>query len=96
MTTENNLSENEENKISPEETQQETSENKPSNEENTPEEEETEHSEDHVEADLSLADVLKEMEKIINSNNAGENYKKFNALKENMISIPTLLVYFSQ
>jgi len=81
MTTENNLSENEENKISPEETQQETSENKSSNEENTPEEE-TEHSEDHVEADLSLADVLKEMEKIINSNNAGENYKKFNALKE--------------
>ncbi|MBQ0152912.1 MAG: DUF349 domain-containing protein [Chryseobacterium sp.] len=81
MTTENNLSENEESKISTEETQQETSENKVSHDENIVEEE-TDHSEDHIDADISLADALKEMETIINAPNAGENFKKFNALKE--------------
>ncbi|MCI3938934.1 DUF349 domain-containing protein [Chryseobacterium aahli] len=81
MTTENNLSENEENKISTEETQQETSEITVSSEE-TPHEEEAEHTEEHVDADISLADALKEMEKIINSTTAGENFRQFNALKE--------------
>lgn len=82
MTTENNLSENEENKISTEEIQQEASENVISTEAH-PSEEENEHPEDHhVDAGISLADALKEMEKIINSNNAGEEFKRFNALKE--------------
>ena len=88
MTTENNLSENEENKISTEETPQETSEITVSAEETTPEEEaEAEHSEEHhaeelVNTDVSLADALKEMETIINSPTAGENFRQFNALKE--------------
>ncbi|KUJ50165.1 DUF349 domain-containing protein [Chryseobacterium sp. JAH] len=81
MTTENNLSENEENKISTEETQQETSEITASSEEAT-HEEENEHAEEHVDTDISLADALKEMETIINSSNAGENFKRFNVLKE--------------
>ena len=81
MTTENNLSENEENKISTEVTQQETPENTVSEEQST-QEEETEHAEEHVDAEISLGDALKEMETIINSNNAGENFKRFNALKE--------------
>ncbi|WP_407403158.1 DUF349 domain-containing protein [Chryseobacterium sp.] len=81
MTTENNLSENEESKISTEGTQPETSENKVSHDENIIEEE-TDHSEDHIDTDISLADVLKEMENIINAPNAGEHSKKFNALKE--------------
>lgn len=81
MTTENNLSENEESKISTEETQPETSENKVSHEENIVEDE-TDHSEDHIDTDISLADALKEMENIINSTNAGESFKKFNAFKE--------------
>lgn len=82
MTTENNLSENEENKISTEVTQQETPDNTAPEEQSTPQEEETEHTEEHVEAEISLSDALKEMETIINSNNAGENSKRFNALKE--------------
>ena len=88
MTTENNLSENEENKISTEETPQETSEITVSAEETAPEEEaEAEHSEEHhaeelVNTDVSLADALKEMETIINSPTAGENFRQFNALKE--------------
>lgn len=81
MTTENNLSENEENKISTEETQQETSEITASSEE-AAHEEENEHAEEHVDTDISLADALKEMETIINSSSAGENFKRFNVLKE--------------
>ncbi|MCU7619193.1 DUF349 domain-containing protein [Chryseobacterium sp. PBS4-4] len=81
MTTENNLSENEENKISTEVTPQETPENTAPEEQSTPEEE-TEHTEEHVDAEISLSEALKEMETIINSNNAGENFKRFNALKE--------------
>lgn len=81
MTTENNLSENEENKISTEETHQETSENPASTQENPPEEE-PDHAEGHLDTDISLADALKEMERIINSTAAGENFRQFNALKE--------------
>ena len=83
MITENSLSENEENKISTEETSQKTSENKSSHEEIVLREEgETEHQKEQVETDISLADALKEMEKIINSGSAGEDFKKFNVLKE--------------
>lgn len=81
MTTENNLSENEENKISTEVTQEETTPNKTSDEQNT-HEDDSEHTEEHVDAEISLGGALKEMETIINSNNAGENFKRFNALKE--------------
>lgn len=81
MTTENNLSENEENKISTEVTQEETPPDKTSDEQDT-HEDHSEHTEDHVDAEISLSDALKEMETIINSNNAGENFKRFNALKE--------------
>lgn len=81
MTTENNLSENEENKISTEVTQEETTPDKTSDEQNT-HEDHSEHTEEHVDAEISLSDALKEMETIINSNNAGENFKRFNALKE--------------
>lgn len=81
MTTENKLSENEENKISTAETPQETSENTVSHEEIALEEE-NELVEEHVAAEISLADALKEMETIINSNAAGENFRQFNALKE--------------
>jgi len=81
MTTENNLSENEENKISTEVTQEETTPDKTSDEQNT-HEDDSEHTEEHVDAEISLSDALKEMETIINSNNAGENFKRFNALKE--------------
>ncbi|UWX59157.1 DUF349 domain-containing protein [Chryseobacterium oranimense] len=80
MTTENNLSENEENKNSNEVSPQETSEIPVSPTENI--QDDAEHlEEDHVE-DISLADALKEMETIINSPNAGENFKRFNQLKE--------------
>ncbi|CEJ70457.1 protein of unknown function [Chryseobacterium oranimense] len=80
MTTENNLSENEENKNSNEVSPEETSETSASAIENT--HDDAEHlEEDHVE-DISLADALKEMETIINSPNAGENFKRFNQLKE--------------
>ncbi|MEY8761388.1 DUF349 domain-containing protein [Chryseobacterium tongliaoense] len=81
MTTENNLSENEENKNSTEVPQEQTSQNDPSQDENV-HEEETEHLEDPVDADITLADALKEMEKIINAPNAGEDFKNFNLLKE--------------
>lgn len=81
MTTENNLSENEEKKISTEVTQEETTPDKTSDEQNT-QEDDSEHTEEHVDAEISLSDALKEMETIINSNNAGENFKRFNALKE--------------
>lgn len=79
MTTENNLSENEEHKTSTE--HQETVENIQNTEENHHEEDHDGSQHDSI-ADLSLADALKEMEKIINSNNAGERYREFNALKE--------------
>jgi len=80
MTTENNLSENEENKNSNEVSPEETSQTPAFPTENT--QDDAEHlEEDHVE-DISLADALKEMETIINSSNAGENFKRFNQLKE--------------
>lgn len=79
MTTENNLSENEEQKPSTE--LQETVENTQNAEENHHDEDPDASQHDSL-ADLSLADTLKEMEKIINSNNAGERYREFNALKE--------------
>lgn len=79
MTTENNLSENEEQKPSTE--LQETVETIENTEENHQEEDPDAPHHDSI-ADLSLADTLKEMEKIINSNNAGERYREFNALKE--------------
>lgn len=81
MITENNLSENEENKNSNEVPQEETSENVVSHDENT-HNNEAEHEEEHADVDISLADALKEMEKIINAPNAGEDFKTFNQLKE--------------
>ncbi|MBB4808168.1 hypothetical protein HNP38_003508 [Chryseobacterium defluvii] len=81
MTTENNLSENEEKKNSTEVPQEETSENTASHDE-IPHEEDAEHFEEQVSADITLPDALKEMENIINSANAGENFKTFNLLKE--------------
>jgi hypothetical protein len=81
MITENNLSENEEKKDSQDVSHEETSENTVSQDENV-HEEDTEHEEEHEDVDISLADALKEMEKIINAPNAGENSKKFNQLKE--------------
>jgi hypothetical protein len=81
MTTENNLSENEEKKNPIEVSPEETSENAtPHNE--VPHEDDAEHEEEHHDADINLADALKEMEKIINMPNAGEDFKKFNSLKE--------------
>jgi Domain of Unknown Function (DUF349) len=77
MITENNLSENEENKNSNPTPQEETSENAEPQEENV-----THDENEHEEADISLADALKEMEKIINAPNAGEDFKRFNQLKE--------------
>ncbi len=93
MTTENHLSENEEHRDSHGSPQQETPETQESaaetaHEKETPEEEapqeETahEHEEEHEESALSLADTLKEMEKIINAPNAGEEFRKFSQLKE--------------
>ncbi|WP_175623358.1 DUF349 domain-containing protein [Chryseobacterium schmidteae] len=79
MTTENNLSENEEQKPSTE--VQETVETIENTEENHQEEDPDAPHHDSI-ADLSLADALKEMEKIINSPNAGERYREFNVLKE--------------
>ena len=79
MTTENNLSENEEQKPSTE--VQETVETIENTEENHQEEDSDAHHHDSI-ADLSLADALKEMEKIINSPNAGERFREFNVLKE--------------
>lgn len=81
MITENNLSENEENKNSNEVPQEKTSEPAEPQDESI-HHEETEHKEEHEEVEISLADALKEMEKIINAPNAGEDFKKFNQLKE--------------
>ncbi|MDC8106697.1 DUF349 domain-containing protein [Chryseobacterium sp. PTM-20240506] len=80
MTTENNLSENEESKNSIEGSNEETSENTVPQEEN--QHDDAEHLEEEADTDISLADALKEMEKIINAPNAGEDVKKFNQLKE--------------
>ncbi|SIQ40170.1 protein of unknown function [Chryseobacterium sp. RU37D] len=80
MTTENNLSENEEKKNSNEVSHQETPGNAVSQE--NVHEEDVEQEEEHEDVDISLADALKEMEKIINAHNAGENSKQFNLLKE--------------
>ncbi|WP_419868752.1 DUF349 domain-containing protein [Chryseobacterium sp. CT-SW4] len=82
MTTENNLSENEENKISTEVSQEETSDKKVSGNEAVQDEDSEGLEEDHLNNDISLANALKEMEKIINSSDAGENSKQFNLLKE--------------
>jgi hypothetical protein len=82
MTTENNLSENEENKNANEVSLQNTSEETVPPHEST-HEVDTESVEDQEEeVEISLADALKEMEKIINTPNAGENFKKFSLLKE--------------
>jgi hypothetical protein len=81
MTTENNLSENEEIKNSNEVSPEETSENVAPNDEKA-HEGEADHEEEHVDTDITLADALKEMERIINAANAGEDFKKFNQLKE--------------
>ncbi|MPS66275.1 DUF349 domain-containing protein [Chryseobacterium sp.] len=82
MTTENNLSENEEKKNAQEVSQQNPSEEPVSSHE-PPHDEDTDSVEDQEEeVEISLADALKEMEKIINTPNAGENFKKFNLLKE--------------
>lgn len=79
--TENNLSENEENKNVNPKPMEETEENTAPQDENV-QNGEQEHEEDHEEVNLSLADALKEMEKIINAPNAGEDFKRFNQLKE--------------
>ncbi|MCS3868268.1 hypothetical protein J3D55_001184 [Chryseobacterium ginsenosidimutans] len=81
MTTENNLSENEEMKNSNEVSPEETSENTVPTDEKV-HDGEADHEEEHVDTDITLADALKEMERIINTANAGEDFKKFNLLKE--------------
>lgn len=81
MTTENNLSENEEMKNSNEVSQEETSGTEVTNDEKL-HEDAAEHDEEHEEVEITLADALKEMEKIINAPNAGEDFRKFNQLKE--------------
>lgn len=81
MITENNLSENEENKNSNEVSQEKTPETPVPHGENAHEDEAEHPEEDHAD-DISLPDALKEMETIINSANAGENFKRFNQLKE--------------
>lgn len=81
MTTENNLSENEENKNSEEVSQEETS-GTPVAHDEIAHDDEAEHTEEDHADDISLADALKEMESIINTANAGENFKRFNQLKE--------------
>lgn len=81
MITENNLSENEENKNFTPESSEVSSEDVTSKNEKA-HEEEHENDEEQEETQLSLADTLKEMEKIINTPNAGEDFKKFNHLKE--------------
>ncbi|KPE49741.1 DUF349 domain-containing protein [Chryseobacterium indologenes] len=81
MTTENNLSENEENKNPQEVSQEDTSGNTQPQDEHHDDDTEH-HEEEHADTDISLADALKEMEKIINTDNAGENFKRFNLLKD--------------
>ncbi|WP_312088748.1 DUF349 domain-containing protein [Chryseobacterium sp.] len=80
MTTENNLSENEENKPSVEIQENEAKIEK--TEENNHEEQQSDEDQHVVAEELSLADTLKEMEKIINSSDAGERFREFNALKD--------------
>lgn len=81
MTTENNLSENEENKPSAEHQETVIEKSIGNNEENHHDEDHDASQHDSIDH-LSLADALKEMEKIINSTNAGERFREFNALKE--------------
>lgn len=81
MTTENNLSENEENKNPQEVSQEDTSGNTQPQDEHHDDDTEH-HEEEHADTDISLTDALKEMEKIINTDNAGENFKRFNLLKD--------------
>ncbi|MDR2238702.1 MAG: DUF349 domain-containing protein [Chryseobacterium sp.] len=81
MTTENNLSENEENKNPQEVSQEDTSGNTVPQDDHHDDDTEH-HEEEHTDTDISLADALKEMEKIINTDNAGENFKRFNLLKD--------------
>ncbi len=80
MITENNLSENEENKNPT----IEDSVGNSSNENVEPAEthDEEHDNEENSDADLSLPETLKEMENIINLKNAGEYYKRFISLKE--------------
>ena len=80
MTTENNLSENEENRPSVEIQENEAKIEK--TEENNHEEQQSDEDQHVVAEELSLADTLKEMEKIINSSDAGERFREFNALKD--------------
>lgn len=77
MTTENNRSENEENKIINEVENDKTSENL-QNEGH----DDAHEIENNADDKLSLKETLQEMEKIINSKDAGENSKRFNFLKE--------------
>ena len=78
MTTENNFSENEEKNT--QESQNEPSTTVQITEIPTETEAEQHHGPEHEE--ISLSDALKEMETIINSENAGEQHKRFNFLKE--------------
>lgn len=78
MTTENNFSENEEKNT--QESQNEPSTTVQNTEIPTETEAEQHHGPEHEE--ISLSDALKEMETIINSENAGEQHKRFNFLKE--------------
>lgn len=78
MTTENNFSENEEKNT--QESQNELSTTVQNTEIPTETEAEQHHGPEHEE--ISLSDALKEMETIINSENAGEQHKRFNFLKE--------------
>ncbi|KQT16074.1 hypothetical protein ASG31_13940 [Chryseobacterium sp. Leaf404] len=77
MTTENNFSENEEKNIN----DPHTEEIIPVQNDTAYQETEAEHHEE-PEQELNLSDSLKEMESIINTPNAGEQYKRFNFLKE--------------
>ncbi|WP_312076589.1 DUF349 domain-containing protein [Chryseobacterium sp.] len=79
MTTENNFSENEEKNIHPENQEEIKT---PAEKEAKKHEDETEHHDEPEHEEVNLHDALKEMENIINSANAGEQYKRFNFLKE--------------
>ncbi|CAA7196169.1 hypothetical protein CHRY9293_02295 [Chryseobacterium potabilaquae] len=82
MITENHLSENGEKKNPNEEFEKMTSENQTFQNQTLHEDEIDHHIEEHHDVEISLGDALKEMERMINSPDAGENSKKFNQLKE--------------
>ena len=87
MTSENNLSENEEKDFNATENIEENASHKEEivNEQTTiPEEEHHEETHDDIEH-LSLKDTLNEMEKLVNSPDAGTVAKKFNLLKDKAI-----------